>query len=103
MREAEFLLDFYFRSRTAKQLGERLQSLLQIRDARADDPGEPRPGTDAEKAYELRCLHADVEAWVAAARIAEETNAKRAAAALPELDDEAAASCTSLARIVPGA
>ena len=90
LREAEFLLDFYFRSRTAKQLGERLQSLLQNRDARVDDPGEPRSGTDAEKAYELRCLHADVEAWVAAARIAEETNAKHAAAALPELDDEQA-------------
>ena len=90
LREAEFLLDFYFRSRTAKQLGERLQSLLQNRDAHVDDPGEPRSGADAENAYELRCLHADVEAWVAAARIAEETNAKRAAAALPELDDEQA-------------
>ena len=84
------MLDFYFRSRTAKQLGERLQSLLQNRNARVDDPGEPRSRAEAEKAYELRCLHADVEAWVAAARIAEETNAKHAAAALPELDDEQA-------------
>ena len=93
-REAEFLLDFYFRSRTADQLGERLQRLLQNRDARADDPDEPRPGSgaaagaEAENAYELRCLHADVEAWVAAARIAEETSAKRVAAALAKLDDE---------------
>ena len=84
------MLDFYFRSRTAKQLGERLQSLVQNRDARVDDPGEPRSGAEAEKAYQLRCLHADVEAWVAAARVAEETNAKRAAAALPELEDEQA-------------
>ena len=96
LREAEFLLDFYFRSRTAEQLGERLQSLLQNRDARADDRDEPRAGSgaaagaEAENAYELRCLHADVEAWVAAARIAEEANAKRVAAALAklELEDE---------------
>ena len=94
LREAEFLLDFYFRSRTAEQLGERMQSLLQNCGSRADDPDEPRlgsgaaAGAEAENAYELRCLHADVEAWVTAARIGEETNAKRVAADLAKFDDE---------------
>ena len=101
LREAAFLLDFYFRSRTAEQLGKRLQSLLQNRGARADDPDEPCPGSgvavgsEAENAYALRCLDAEVAACDAAARVAEETHAKYLAAALAKFDDEQGQSCDS--------
>ena len=96
LREAEFLLDHYFKSRTAEQLGERIQALLQSQGADGPRPASDlATGHDADDAYALRCVNAEAEAWVAAARTAEE-QAEHVAAALaaeehapePGYDDE---------------